>query len=114
VAAGRADLAAAAHDVVGITVSDQVIDHILALATETRGSPSLSLGVSPRGAAMLLEGAKAWAYLSRRDFVTPDDVKALVKPTWRHRVILRPEIELEGATPDSVLDGIVERVPVPR
>jgi MoxR-like ATPase len=114
VAAGRDDLAAAALDVVGITVSDQVIDHILALATETRRSPSLSLGVSPRGAAMLLVGAKAWAYLSRREFVTPDDVKALVKPTWRHRVILRPEIELEGATPDSVLDGIVERVPVPR
>jgi MoxR-like ATPase len=63
---------------------------------------------------MLLLAAKATAYLSRRDFVTPDDVKSLVKPTWRHRVVLRPEVELEGATADSVLDGLAERVAVPR
>lgn len=63
---------------------------------------------------MLLTAAKAWAYLSSRDFVTPDDVKAFVKPAWRHRIVLRPEVELEGATADTVLDGIVERVPVPK
>jgi MoxR-like ATPase len=63
---------------------------------------------------MRLLAVKAWAYLSQRDFVTPDDVKTLLRPTWRHRVVLRPEIELEGATADSVLDGIAERVAVPR
>jgi MoxR-like ATPase len=63
---------------------------------------------------MLLLAVKAWAYLSQRDFVTPDDVKTLLRATWRHRVVLRPEIELEGATADSVLDGIAERVAVPR
>jgi MoxR-like ATPase len=63
---------------------------------------------------MLLTAVKAWAYLSNRDFVTPDDVKTVLRPTWRHRVVLRPEIELEGATADSVLDGIAERVAVPR
>ena len=63
---------------------------------------------------MLLTAVKGWAYLSQRDFVTPDDVKTLLRPTWRHRVVLRPEIELEGATADSVLDGIAERVAVPR
>ena len=88
--------------------------YVLDLVEETRRTPSLSLGVSPRGAAMLLTAAKAWAYLSERDFVTPDDVKTLLRPTWRHRVVLRPEIELEGATADSVLDGIAERVAVPR
>jgi MoxR-like ATPase len=63
---------------------------------------------------MLLVAVKAWAFLGQRDFVTPDDVKTLLRPTWRHRVVLRPEIELEGATADSVLDGIAERVAVPR
>jgi MoxR-like ATPase len=112
--AGREDLAAGSAAVVGVTVADELMDYVLTLVAETRRSPSLALGVSPRGAAMLLVGAKAWAYLSRRDFVTPDDVKALVKPAWRHRVVLRPEIELEGATTDSVLDALVERVPVPK
>jgi MoxR-like ATPase len=63
---------------------------------------------------MLLLGAKAWAHLSGRDFVTPDDVKALVKPAWRHRIIVRPEVEMEGASADSLLDQMVERVAVPR
>jgi MoxR-like ATPase len=97
-----------------IEVADAVMDYILDLAAETRQSPSLTLGVSPRGAAMLLVATKAWAYLSGRAFVTPDDVKALVKPAWRHRVVLRPEVELEGGTADSVVDGVVERVRVPR
>jgi MoxR-like ATPase len=95
-------------------VADPLIEYVLDLASETRQSPSLTLGVSPRGAAMLLVATKAWAYQSGREFATPDDVKALVKPAWRHRVLLRPELELEGATTDSVLDGIVERVRVPR
>jgi MoxR-like ATPase len=112
--AGAAALEAAARDVVGITVAEELFGYIWALADQTRRSPSLALGVSPRGAAMLLSVAKAWAYLSGRTFVTPDDVKALVKPAWRHRVVLRPEVEMEGATTDAVLDGVVERVPVPK
>jgi MoxR-like ATPase len=112
--AKAADLAAGSRAVVDITVADEVMDYVLALAAETRRSPSLTLGVSPRGAAMLLVASKAWAYLSRREFVTPDDVKALVKSAWRHRVIMRPEVELEGANADSLLDQIVARVPVPR
>lgn len=113
VVAGPEDLTAGSAAVVGLTVAEEITDYILGLATATRQSPSLTLGVSPRGAAMLLVAAKAWAYLSGRDFVTPDDVKVLLKPAWRHRVMLRPEVELEGATADSVLDGIADRVPVP-
>jgi MoxR-like ATPase len=112
--AGAADLAAASRAVVDITVADEVVDYVMALAAETRRSPSLTLGVSPRGAAMLLIASKAWAYLARTEFVTPDDVKAVLKPAWRHRIVLRAEVELEGATPDSLLDQIVARVPVPR
>jgi MoxR-like ATPase len=112
--AGAEDLRAGSDAVTGIRVDAEVMAYVLDLVEETRRTPSLSLGVSPRGAAMLLLAAKAWAYLSERDFVTPDDVKTLLRPTWRHRVVLRPEIELEGATADSVLDGIAERVAVPR
>ena len=76
--------------------------------------PRSSLGVSPRGSAMLLHAAKAWAWLSGREFVTPDEVKAIAKPALRHRVQLRPEVELEGVTVDNVLDGVLATVPVPR
>ncbi|GAC1373429.1 MAG: MoxR family ATPase [Actinomycetota bacterium] len=113
-AAGAADQAAASRQLIGVNVADELIDYIWQLTDQTRRSPSLALGVSPRGAAMLLTVSKAWAYLSGRAFVTPDDVKALLKPAWRHRVLLRPEVEIEGATADAVLDGVVQRVPVPR
>ena len=73
-----------------------------------------SSGVSPRGATALLATSRAWAWLSGRDYVTPDDVKALARPTFRHRMQLRPEAELEGATADGVLEGVLASVPVPR
>ncbi|GAB3874150.1 hypothetical protein GCM10029964_015640 [Kibdelosporangium lantanae] len=72
------------------------------------------MGVSPRGATALLAAARAWAWLSGREYVTPDDVKALARPALRHRLELRPEAELEGATADGVLDGVLAAVPVPR
>jgi MoxR-like ATPase len=80
----------------------------------TRQSASLQLGVSPRGATALLSSSRAWAWLSGRDYITPDDVKALARPTFRHRLQLRPEAELEGVTADGVLEGVLATVPVPR
>jgi len=112
--AGRDDLAAARKEVAAVTVEPRVQAYIVAVARATRESPSLTLGVSPRGATMLLHAAKAWAWLAGKQFVTPDEVKAVAKPTLRHRVELRPEIELEGVTADGVLDGILAAVPVPR
>ena len=88
--------------------------YIVALARATRAAPAVTLGVSPRGAAMVLHAAKAWAWLAGRPFVTPDEVKAVAKPCVRHRIQLRPELELEGTTVDGVLDGILAAVPVPR
>jgi MoxR-like ATPase len=88
--------------------------YIVDVCRATRTSPSLSLGASPRGATAMLNTAKAWAWLSGRDFVTPDDVKALARPTLRHRIALRPEAQIEGVTPDGVLDGVLATVPVPR
>ena len=112
--AGATDLEAARLEVDALRVDPIVQAYIVALARATRDSPSLRLGVSPRGATMLLHAAKAWAWLSSRPFVTPDEVKAMAKPTLRHRIQIRPEVELEGVTADAVLDGILATVPVPR
>ena len=109
-----ADLEAARLQVQAVRVEPPVLAYMVSIARATRESPSLSLGVSPRGAANLLHASKAWAWLAGRPFVTPDEVKAVVKPVLRHRIELRPELELEGVTPDGVLDGILTAVPVPR
>jgi MoxR-like ATPase len=109
-----ADLAAGRLAVQATTASAEVLGYVVDLCRATRTSPSLQLGASPRGATALLATAKAWAWLSGRDYVTPDDVKALARPTLRHRVQLRPEAELEGTTADGVLEGVLAAVPVPR
>jgi MoxR-like ATPase len=112
--AGPAELAAGRRAVGQVRVDPAVSGYVVDLCRATRLSPSLQLGVSPRGATALLSAARAWAWLSGRDYVTPDDVKALARPTMRHRVQLRPEAELEGATPDAVLEGVLATVPTPR
>ena len=112
--ASAADLAAGRAAVLAVTVSPEVLGYVVDVCRATRTSPSLSLGVSPRGATALLATSKAWAWLSGRDYLTPDDIKALARPTLRHRVAVRPEAELEGVTPDGVLDGVLASVPVPR
>jgi MoxR-like ATPase len=112
--AGPAELAAGREAVRRVLVADDVLAYIVDIAGATRTSPALQLGVSPRGATALLATARAWAWLTGRAYVTPDDVKAMARPTLRHRVALRPEAELEGATPDGVLDGILAAVAVPR
>jgi MoxR-like ATPase len=112
--AGAADLAAGRRETATVTVAPDVLGYVVDLCRATRAAPSLSLGVSPRGATMLLATSKAWAWLSGRDYVTPDDVKALARPTLRHRISVRPEAELDGVTPDGVLDGVLAATPVPR
>ena len=112
--AGAGDLAAGRAEVAQVTVAPEVVGYVVDIARATRSSPSIRLGVSPRGAVALLSAARAWAWLSGRDYVTPDDVKALARPALRHRVELRPEAELEGVTTDAVLDGVLGAVAVPR
>ncbi|MEU7861518.1 MoxR family ATPase [Nonomuraea sp. NPDC049141] len=108
------DLEAGREAVAKVHVGSEVLGYIVDVARATRNSPSLQLGVSPRGATALLAASRAWAWLSGRGYVTPDDVKALARPALRHRIQLRPEAELEGATADGLLDGILASVPVPR
>lgn len=112
--AGPAELADARRAAAAVQVSPAVLGYVVDLCRATRQSPSLQLGVSPRGATALLAASKAWAWLSGRDYLTPDDVKALARPALRHRIALRPEAELEGRTADGVLEAVLASVPVPR
>jgi MoxR-like ATPase len=112
--AGAGELRAASAAVQRVDVAPQVLVYVVDVARATRSSPSLRLGASPRGATALLAASRAWAWLSGRGYVTPDDVKALARPALRHRVQLRPEAELEGVTVDAVLDSVLDTVPVPR
>ncbi len=108
-----AQLAEARAQVATVTVSSDVIGYIVDLARATRQSPSVKLGVSPRGANALLAAARAWAWLTGSSGVTPDHVQAMALPTWRHRIQLRPEAELEGVSADSILRSILQQVQVP-
>jgi MoxR-like ATPase len=97
-----------------VQVAPEVVAYVVDVVRASRTSPSLRLGVSPRGAIALVRSARAWAWLAGRDYVTPDDVKALARPALRHRIQLLPTAELEGITPDAVLEGILATVAVPR
>ena len=112
--ANARDLAIAQAAARTVTVRDDIVGYIVDVCRATRESPAVRLGVSPRGATALLAASRAWAWLSGRDYVLPDDVKALARPALRHRIGLRAEAELEGATTEGVLDQVLANVPVPR
>jgi MoxR-like ATPase len=108
------DLASLAAGVDGITVSDEVSEYVAALVRQTRELPSVSLGASPRAAVHLLAAASAVAFLAGRGFVTPDEVARVAPAVLRHRLILRPEAELERYSPDDAVQAALQAVPVPR
>jgi MoxR-like ATPase len=113
-AATASDLASARRGMRRVQVADVVLAYIVDLCRATRSSPSLELGASPRGATAVLNAAKANAWLLGRGYVTPDDVKAVARPALRHRVRLRHEAELDGATAEAALESVLATVPVPR
>ncbi len=96
------------------TVTDEVLGYVAAIVRRTRELPSVALGASPRAAVHLLAASKASARLSGRDFVTPDDVAWMARPVLRHRLLVRPEAELERYRPDDAVQAAVASVPVPR
>lgn len=104
----------AQHEVRAINVQESVIDYLLALVERTRRHPDLLLGASPRAAVAWLLASKAAAWLAEREFVTPDDIKAVAPPLLRHRLILRPEAQLDGVSIESVIQSLLSQVPVPR
>ena len=96
-----------------IVVDDSIYEYIVDIVDETRRHPDVRLGGSPRAAISLLKLARVYALMEGRSFVVPDDVKRVVHPVLRHRILLKPEAEIEGVTPDKVIDDVLKKVPTP-
>ena len=111
---GEGELREAQRDVDSTGVSDEVVAYVTSIVRATRALPSVELGASPRAAVHLLAAAKAAARLDERGFVTPDDVATVAHDVLRHRLVLRPEAELERYTTDAAIDAALQTVPVPR
>ena len=107
------EIRAAQRAAASVSVADDVLAYIVDLAQATRRSPSVQLGVSPRAATALLAAAKAWAWLGGYPAITPDHVQTMLVPTWRHRIRLRPDAELEGVSVDAVLGSVLQQTRVP-
>jgi MoxR-like ATPase len=107
-------LTAARAEVRAIRIEPELYGYILAVARRTREWPTLLLGGSPRAAISIMRVAQAVAAFDGRDYLVPDDVKRAVPPVLRHRVMLKPEAELEGFDADRVLADVIANVPVPR
>ncbi|MDZ8171086.1 AAA family ATPase [Microbacterium xanthum] len=107
------EIRAAQRAAAAVRVDDDVLGYVVDLAQATRRSPSVQLGVSPRATTALLAAAKVWAWLGGYPAITPDHVQTMLVPTWRHRIRLRPDAELEGVSVDSVLGSVVQQTRVP-
>jgi MoxR-like ATPase len=97
-----------------ILIEDKIFTYIAQIVDKTRNHPHLYLGGSPRASLAIMNAAKAFAAINGRDFVTPDDAKRALAPVLRHRIILSPEREMEGMTPETVIDMIAHSVEIPR
>ena len=97
-----------------ILIEDKIFTYIAQIVDKTRNHPQLYLGGSPRASLAIMNASKAFAAINGRDFVTPDDVKKSVTPVLRHRIIVSPEREMEGMTPETVIDMIAQSIEIPR
>jgi len=111
---GAAEIRAAQQAAASVAVSDDVLAYVVDLARATRQAPSVALGASPRAATALLAAAKVWAWLLGYPAITPDHVQAMLVPTWRHRLRLRPEAEIEGVSVEAILTSVLQQTPVPK
>jgi MoxR-like ATPase len=107
-------LAEARRHVAAVNVQESVFTYIAQLVRRTRDWPAVSLGASPRAAVSLMRFSKAIAAAEGRDFVLPDDVKAAAAPVLRHRVVVKPEADLEGVTADQIVQDVLGAVEIPR
>jgi MoxR-like ATPase len=108
------DLAALRAELESIVVSDSVLEYAVEVVRRTRTDDAILVGAGPRATQSLLRAARAWTALGGHDFVSPDDIRAVAAPVMEHRLLLRPEAELEGVRPAEVLDRILRQVAVPR
>ncbi len=111
--ASGADILMIKNMIKQVRISDELITYIIDLVEATRKHPHVRLGGSPRAMISLLLTSKANALIEGRDYVIPDDIKFVAKPVLRHRIILKPEAEFEGITPDQVIDNVLQKTPVP-
>ena len=111
---GREDVIKAISEVSNVRVDDSILEYIVNIVENTRTHPAVRLGGSPRAGIAILRIARAWAYLEGRNYVIPDDVKAVAVPALSHRIILKPEYEIEGVSQDRVILDVLAKVPVPR
>jgi MoxR-like ATPase len=109
-----ADIESCRSEVAKVVLDEKIRAYIVNLASATRTAPEIALGASTRAEVLLMLAARAYAAFEGQQFVTPDHVKALLAPAFRHRLILRPEAEVGGQTPDSVLEAVAGRVIPPR
>ena len=112
--ADQTTLAAFRETIAQLRLSDDIIDYIVDVVRATREHESLEFGASPRSANMIATAARAFAAMSGRDYVIPDDVKFLALPALRHRIVLAPGAEIEGLQPDVIIRQILDQVPAPR
>ncbi len=108
------DILRCRNEVKNTKVDEGLMDYIVKIITETRNHPFIEIGSSPRGAITILMTSKALAVINGRDYVIPEDIKSVAVPSLRHRIILKPEVLIEGMTEDQVLDNILSGVKVPR
>jgi MoxR-like ATPase len=110
----ESDLDCLRRELEQVHVSQQLAEYAVEVVRRTRTDDTILVGAGPRATQALLRAARAWAALANRDFVSPDDVRAVAMPVLEHRLLLRPESELEGVRPAEVLQRILEEVAVPR
>ena len=108
------DVAAARRDAAAVTVEPALFGYIASIARRTRDWPALTLGASPRAAIHLMQLAKAMAAMDARDYLLPDDVKRAALPVLRHRIVLTPEADLDGLTPDQIVTDVLAAIDVPK
>jgi MoxR-like ATPase len=108
------DLREIRKEINAVRVEEKIFNYIYEIVSSTRGSHDILVGASPRAGLALVAGAKALAAIRDRDFVIPDDVKELALPVLRHRILIRPEAEIEGMTVEQVLGALVDAQVVPR
>ena len=110
----REEVLALQQATAAVQVDAAVLDYAVRIAAATRNWPGIALGAGPRGSIGLIRAARAQAVLGGRDFVTPDDVRAIAKPVLRHRIGLAPELHIEGQSADAVLHALLAKVEAPR
>lgn len=108
------DILMCRNEIMNTEIDEELMGYIISIITETRKHPFIDIGSSPRGSISLLIASKAYAVINGRDYVIPEDIKSIAIPSLRHRIILKPEVQIEGMIEDQVINNILSQVKVPR